>query len=56
MHTMTTEKTSQEKDEEIERLRAAIRRHRSQIKLREDGRRISSVAADRELWSLVDQQ
>jgi coenzyme F420-reducing hydrogenase alpha subunit len=32
----------------------AIERHRRQIKAREAGRRISSVAADEELWSVLD--
>jgi len=35
------------------KLREAIQRHQQQIKMREDGRRISSVAADTDLWAAL---
>lgn len=38
----------------IEQLESAIRFHRSQIRMRETGRRVSAVAADKQLWKLVE--
>ena len=38
---------------EVVRLQAAIKHHQQQIKQREDGRRVSSVAADHDLWAVL---
>lgn len=39
---------------EVAFYRQAIRRHRQQIKAREQGRRVSAVAADEALWRTLD--
>lgn len=40
---------------EADRLRAGIQEHRRLIMMREEGRRISSVVADRDLWAVLEE-
>ena len=42
--------------DEVDRLRGAIAEHRRLMHMRNEGRRISSVVADRDLWAALEEE